>query len=70
MGIFKNVIVRNPGVGYDTFKVIIYDINNTNVKSEFIEYTYVTEFGIDGCTRGINAFSHIQNSVVYFDSYL
>jgi hypothetical protein len=70
MGSFTNVIVRNPGVGYDTFKVIIYDINNTNVKSEFIEYTYVTEFGIDGCTRGINAFSHIQNSVVYFDSYL
>jgi hypothetical protein len=69
-GRFTNVIIRNQGSGYDTFKVIVYDPNDTNVDAEFIEYTYVTQTGLDGCTRGSGAESYAQNTLVYFDNYL
>jgi hypothetical protein len=72
MGSFTDVIVRNGGVGYDTFKVIVCDDNptsNSDVDAEFIEYTYVSGNTLLGCTR-INGTSHNQNDYVYFDSYL
>jgi hypothetical protein len=71
-GRFQDVIIRNPGSGYDTFKVIIYDPSSETVNSEIIEYTYVTSTGVDGCTRGVvgNSSSHLQNTLVYFDNYL
>ncbi len=43
-GVFTGVTVRNTGVGYDTFSVI--------VDSEVIEYTTVSSNTITGCTRG------------------
>lgn len=43
-GVFTGVVVRNTGVGYDTFSVI--------VDSEVIEYTTVNSNSITGCTRG------------------
>jgi hypothetical protein len=70
MGRFTSVIVRNGGTGYDTFRVVIYDPNDVMVDPEFIEYTYVTTDGIDGCTRGSGAESYSSNTMVYFDSYL
>lgn len=69
-GSFTDVIIRNTGIGYDTFRVIVYDPNNTDVDAEFIEYTYVTQNGIEGCTRGSGAESYNQNTIVYFDNYL
>jgi hypothetical protein len=69
-GRFTDVIIRNQGSGYDTFKVIVYDPSDTTVDAEFIEYTYVTSTGITGCTRGSGAESYPQNTLVYFDNYL
>lgn len=69
-GSFTSVIVRNGGSGYDTFKVIVYDPSDTTVDAEFIEYTYVTQTQILGCTRGTGAESYSADTMVYFDSYL
>ena len=69
-GSFTNVIIRNQGSGYDTFRVIIYDPNGITVDAEFIEYTYVLDNQIDGCTRGSGAESYNENTIVYFDYYL
>ena len=72
-GTITDVIIRNPGVGYDTFRVIVHNVDGNNiVNAEVIEYTYVSQSGIDGCTRGVlgDAASHLQNDIVYFDSYL
>lgn len=72
-GTITDVIIRNPGVGYDTFRVIIHNVDGNNiVNAEVIEYTYVSQSGIDGCTRAVlgSAASHSQNDIVYFDSYL
>ena len=71
-GAFTDVIIRNPGVGYDTNRVIIYNEIGGIVNAEVIEYTYVTSTGIDGCTRGVlgTASSHSQDDKVYFDNYL
>lgn len=71
-GSVTNVIIRNPGEGYDTFRVIVADnnVNSTsNVDAEFIEYTYVDGNTLRGCTR-INGSSHSQGDYVYFDNYL
>lgn len=57
-GTITDVIIRNSGVGYDTYKVILYYENSGVVKSETIEYTYVNSNNIDGCTRASNAVSH------------
>ena len=57
-GTITDVIIRNPGVGYDTYKVILYYENSGVTKSETIEYTYVNSNNIDGCTRAVNAVSH------------
>lgn len=72
-GTITDVIIRNPGVGYDTFRVIVHNVDGNNiVNAEVIEYTYMSQSGIDGCTRGVlgDAASHLQNDIVYFDSYL
>ena len=72
-GTITDLIIRNNGVGYDTFRVIIHNVDNNNiVNAEVIEYTYVDSNGIDGCTRGVlgDAASHSQNDIVYFDNYL
>jgi hypothetical protein len=69
-GSFTNVIIRNQGSGYDTFRVIVYDPNDSTVDAEFIEYTYVTSNQIDGCTRGVGSESYTQDTLVYFDNYL
>ena len=74
-GAFTAVNIKNPGIGYDTFRVII---NN-----EIIEYTNVSSNQIDGCTRGVagtTAASHSAQiespddastyTLVYFDNYL
>lgn len=71
-GSFTDVIIRNPGVGYDTFRVMIYNESGGIVNEEVIEYTYVTSNQIDGCTRGVlgTASAHNANDIVYFDNYL
>lgn len=72
-GTITDLIIRNPGVGYDTFRVIIHNVDGNNiVNAEVIEYTYVDNNGIDGCTRAVlgDAASHNQNDIVYFDNYL
>jgi hypothetical protein len=72
LGRITDVIIRNPGEGYDTFRVIVADnnVNSTsNVDAEFIEYTYVDGNTLKGCTR-INGSSHSQGDYVYFDNYL
>ena len=74
-GAFTAVNIKNPGVGYDTFRIII---NN-----EMIEYTTVTSNQIDGCTRGVAGTTAVSHSAqiespdnpstytpVYFDNYL
>lgn len=70
LGRFSSVIVRNGGSGYDTFRVIVYDPSDTTVDAEFIEYTYVTETQILGCTRGTGKESYPADTMVYFDYYL
>lgn len=82
-GTITDLIVRNPGTGYDTFRVIAYD--RTNNTREVIEYTTVDTINntIKGCTRGIagtSAVSHVANvenpdnpttgTMIYFDNYL
>ena len=82
-GTITDLIVRNPGTGYDTFKVIAYD--RTNNTREVIEYTSVDTSNntIKGCTRGVagtSAVSHTANvenpdnpttgTMIYFDNYL
>jgi len=72
IGSIANVIIRNRGTGYDTFRVIVCDdnpISNNQVDAEFIEYTYIDGNTLRGCTRGI-AIPHNQNDYVYFDNYL
>jgi hypothetical protein len=61
-GTVTNVIVRNAGEGYDTNRVII--------ENEIIEYTDYTSTQLLGCTRGANASSHNQNTIVYFDKFI
>jgi hypothetical protein len=71
-GSLANVIIRNSGEGYDTFKVIVADDNvysNDNVDAEIIEYTYVDGNTLRGCTR-LNGNPHLQGDYVYFDNYL
>jgi hypothetical protein len=75
MGSLIDVIIRNPGVGYDTFRVIVYNSDSTStnpVNAEIIEYTYVIDNILYGCTRGIvgSPGSHSQGDYVYFDNYL
>ena len=82
-GTITDLIVRNPGTGYDTFKVIAYD--RTNNTREVIDYTSVDTSNntIKGCTRGVagtSAVSHAANvenpdnpttgTMIYFDNYL
>lgn len=61
-----SINLKNTGEGYDSYKVII--------NSEIIEYTTVdntqTHPRLLGCTRGTNPTSHVQNSLVYFDSII
>ena len=74
-GAFTAVNIKNPGIGYDTFRIII---NN-----EMIEYTTVTSNQVDGCTRGVAGTTAVSHSAqiespdnpstytpVYFDNYL
>jgi len=74
-GAFTAVNIKNPGIGYDTFRVII--------DNEIIEYTTVSSNQIDGCTRGAAETTAVSHSaqiespddastytLVYFDNYL
>lgn len=65
-GNITSINLKNTGEGYDSYKVII--------NSEVIEYTTIdttqTYPRLLGCTRGANSTSHVQNSLVYFDSVI
>ena len=62
MGSLVQVIVRNGGIGYDSYRVII--------ENEIIEYTNIVSNQLVGCTRGTPASAHVQNDLVYFDKFI
>lgn len=65
-GTITSINLKNTGEGYDSYNVII--------NSEIIEYTTIDTTQayprLMGCTRGSNSTSHVQNSLVYFDSII
>jgi hypothetical protein len=65
-GTITSINLKNKGEGYDSYKVII--------DSEIIEYTIINTDEayprLFGCTRGSNATSHTQNTLVYFDGFI
>ena len=71
-GTVTSITVKNPGTGYDTFRVILYKTVSNVVNAEIVEYTKVTSSGIEGCTRGVlgTAQSYSANDIVYFDNYI
>jgi len=71
-GTVTSITVKNPGTGYDTFRVILYKTVSNVVNAEIVEYTTVTSSGIEGCTRAVlgTAQSYSANDLVYFDNYI
>ena len=71
-GTVTSITVKNPGTGYETFRVILYKTVSNVVNAEIVEYTKVTSSGIEGCTRGVlgTAQSYSANDIVYFDNYI
>jgi len=65
-GTITSINLRNSGEGYDNYRVII--------DSEIVEYTTIdttqAQPRLLGCTRALNATSHNQNTLVYFDSFI
>ena len=71
-GTVTSITVKNPGVGYDTFRIILRKEVSNVVNAEIVEYTTVTSSGIEGCTRAVlgTAQSYSANDLVYFDNYI
>jgi hypothetical protein len=65
-GTITSINLKNKGEGYDSYKIII--------NSEIIEYTKIDTTQLYphlvGCTRGVNAISHNQDTLVYFDGFI
>ena len=71
-GTVTSLTIKNPGVGYDTNRVILYKTVSNVVNAEIVEYTTHSSSGIDGCTRGVlgTAQAYSANDIVYFDNYI
>ena len=71
-GTVTSLTIKNPGVGYDTNRVILNKTVSNVVNAEIVEYTTHSSSGIDGCTRGVlgTAQAYSANDIVYFDNYI
>ena len=65
-GAFTSVTVENPGIGYDTNRVILYHTSGGTVTSEVIEYTDLSATSgtanLVACTRGASGTTAVSHS--------